>query len=388
MLAGILVYASPKMTMAWAGLNRFNCLMHKHIFSLSLVLLVALMVSGCATAKPDLSNWPANADPRAVGLRVSENYLERNFRTNSKAGFIVYPEICAGFGALRFAAATRNQELEQKLIARFTPVLQPQNKILLPPPDHVDFSVFGAVPLEIYLLNGNTNFLAMGLARADAQWSKPLTNGLTHETRWWVDDAWMIGLLQIQAYRATHDAKYADHVATQLVAYLDQLQEKNGLFLHGPSAPFYWARGNGWVAAALAEVLQSLPDTHPKYARIMDGYQKMMAGLKACQAPSGLWHQLLDDPASFEETSGTAMFTYAMIVGVKRGWLGAEYGDVARRGWIALCEKVEAQGNLREICVGTNKSDSKQFYLDRPRQAGDLHGQAPMLWCAWALVQN
>lgn len=362
--------------------------MKNHI-ALFALLVAASLLSGCATAKPNFTDWPAGQDPRTVGLRVSENYLERSFRTNSKAGFIVYPEVCAAFGALRFAEAIGDASLEQKLIARFAPVWRPENKKLIPAGGHVDLSVFGTVPLEIFLLNADTNSLALGLAMADAQWAEPLTNGLTRETRWWVDDAWMIGSLQIQAYRATHNAKYADHIATQLTAYLDRLQEANGLFHHGPEAPFFWARGNGWVAAALAEVLQSLPPTHPQYARLMAGYKKMMAGLKNCQASSGLWHQLLDDPASFEETSGTGMFTYAMIVGVKRGWLdAAEYGEPARRGWLALCAKIDANSNLTEICVGTNQSKEKQFYLDRPRQAGDLHGQAPVLWCAWALVEK
>lgn len=351
-------------------------------------LMAASLFTGCATAKPNLTDWPASSDPRTIGLRVAENYLERDYRTN-RTGFIVYPEICAAFGALRFADATGNTKLEQKIITRFAPVLLPENKILIPPGGHVDNSVFGVVPLEIFLLAGDTNFFRLGVSIADAQWVNPLTNGLTRETRWWVDDAYMVGSLQIQAYRATHDAKYANHIATQLSAYLDKMQEANGLLHHGPEAPFYWSRGNGWVAASLAEVLQSLPPTHPQYARLMAGYKKMMAGLKACQAPSGLWHQLLDDPASFEETSGTGMFTYAMIVGVKHGWLDtAEYGDIARRGWLALCEKIDAKSNLTEICVGTNQSKDKQFYLDRPRQAGDLHGQAPVLWCAWALLDK
>lgn len=362
--------------------------MLKIVFTAIVTSLGTLFFAGCATAKPDLSQWPAGDDPQTVGQRVTDNYLERAYRTN-KNGFIVYPEICAGFGAMKFTDAAGDKARQQKLITRFAPVLDPQKKILIPTVAHVDFSVFGVVPLEIFLLNGDTNFLALGLAKADAQWANPLTNGLTAETRWWVDDAWMVGSLQIQAFRATKNPKYADHVATQLAAYLDKLQETNGLFFHGPSAPFYWARGNGWVAAALAEVLLSLPPTHPQYGRLMAGYNKMMAGLKNCQAPSGLWHQLLDDPASFEETSGTAMFTYAMIVGVKHGWLSAtEYSEPARRGWLALCGKIDDQGNLHEICVGTNKSNDKQFYLDRPRQAGDLHGQAPVLWCAWALLEK
>jgi rhamnogalacturonyl hydrolase YesR len=372
---------------------RFNQGMSYFLCRLLPVFLGATLFAGCTTTRPQVhssdafANFPAAADPRVVGLNLSENLLDRNLRTN-KAGMIVYPEVCAAFGAMRFADATGNTELEQKLFKRYALVLLPENKKLIPPTGHVDNNVFGVVPLEIFRLDGDTNFLALGLKLADRQWKNPLPNGLTRETRWWVDDAYMIGSLQIQAYRATHDAKYADHVATQLAAYLDRLQEANGLFHHGPNAPFYWARGNGWVAAALAEVLQTLPPTHPRYARLMAGYKKMMAGLKAAQAPSGLWHQLLDDPQSFEETSGTGMFTYAMIVGVKHGWLGAEYGDCARRGWLALCGKLDARSNLTDVCVGTNQSKEKQFYLDRPRQTGDLHGQAPLLWCAWALVEK
>ena len=370
--------------------------MKKMVLQLALLLALAGLFTGCATArksglvvKNNLSRWPANCDPVVVGTRVSENYLAREFRTNQLNGFIVYPEVCAAFGAMRFADATGNAELELKLIGRFAPVLQPENKILIPAGGHVDLSVFGVVPLEIYLLNGDTNFLSLGLGLADKQWNTPLASGLTRETRWWVDDCWMVGSLQIQAYRATRNVKYADRVATQLAAYLDKLQEPNGLFHHGPAAPFYWSRGNGWVAAALAEVLQSLPPDHPQYTRLMTGYEKMMAGLKACQAPSGLWRQLLDEPAAWEETSGTGMFTYAMMVGVKHGWLAAaDYGDCARRGWIALCGKIDEKGNLHDICVGTNQSRDKQFYLDRPRSIGDLHGQAPLLWCAWAMVQK
>jgi len=121
----------------------------------------------------------------------------------------------------------------------------------------------------------------------------------------------------------------------------------------------------------------------------MDGYHKMMAGLRRYQAPSGLWRQLIDDDQSWVETSCTGMFTYAMIVGVQHGWLDAkEYGDCARKGWIGLCGYIDADGNIREICVGTSQSQDTEYYLNRPRAVGDLHGQAPVLWCAWALAQK
>jgi rhamnogalacturonyl hydrolase YesR len=360
--------------------------------------LGAILTGGCVSDKGKtdtgektiglFQNWPTNCDPQTVSEKVAQNLLRRPV-TVDKNGFIVYREVCTAFGALRFADAVGDRELEQKLVDRYAVILTPEGKKMISPERHVDFHVFGVLPLEIYLLNGDTNHLALGLGKADEQWENPLPSGLARETRWWVDDAFMVGSLQIQAYRATKDPKYADHAAALLAAYLDRLQKTNGLFYHGPETPHFWGRGNGWFAVGLAEVLSSLPPDHPKYARLMDGYRKMMAGLRRYQAPSGMWRQLIDNNQAWPESSCTSMFTYAMVVGVRHGWLDAkEYGDCARKGWIGLCGYIDESGDVREVCVGTGQSKDTNYYLNRPRVVGDLHGQAPVLWCAWALAQK
>jgi len=367
--------------------------MHKFIRWAATVLPVVLLQAGCVASRPTATtrsflNLPPDCDPKAVGEKVCANFLPRKIYRNA-GGFIVYPEVCAAFGALRWAAAAGDTPRQQQLIARYEFILTPEGSRSVSTNRHVDFHVFGVLPLEIYLRNGDARYLQFGRRFADDQWLNPRPDGLAEETRWWVDDCFMIGSLQIQAYRATHDPKYADRVATELAAYLDKLQQPNGLFYHADVSPHYWGRGNGWFAAALAEVLRSLPPNHPQYARLLVGYRKMMAALKQYQAPSGLWRQLLDNDQAYEETSGSGMFTYALIVGVKHGWLDeSEYGDVARRGWIALCGKIDPAGAVRDVCVGTNQKDDTQYYLDRPRATGDLHGQAPILWCAWALLEK
>ncbi len=366
--------------------------MHKSIFNAIALLLGVALIAGCASTKNQpapaaFQNWPANCNPKAVGELVSENLLKRPIY--KIGGKIVYPEICMAFGALRFADTAGDKALEQKLIERYAFIITPEGSSSIATNRHVDFHVFGALPLEIYLLNGDKNYLALGLQKADEQWEDPLPDGTARESRYWVDDCFMVGALQIQAYRATHDPKYADHAATELAAYLDKLQQTNGLFFHADVSHHYWGRGNGWFAVALAEVLSSLPPDHPKYARLMDGYKKMMGALKTYQSPSGLWRQLVDNPQAWDETSCTGMFTYALIVGVQHGWLDAdEYGPVARRGWIGLCSYINPDGNVREVCIGTNQKDDTQYYLDRPRAVGDPHGEAPILWCAWALLQK
>ena len=89
----------------------------------------------------------------------------------------------------------------------------------------------------------------------------PRADGLSGETRFWIDDMYMITMLQVEAYRATGERKYINHAALEMKAYLDKLQQPNGLFYHRADAPFFWGRGNGWVAAGMAELLRSLPPT-------------------------------------------------------------------------------------------------------------------------------
>ncbi|HEX7653101.1 MAG TPA: glycoside hydrolase family 88 protein [Verrucomicrobiae bacterium] len=360
--------------------------MFKPIWKAVFFSLGTLVLAGCVSSHPQpLGNLPPAADPRLVGERICTNLLARGIAKNN-SGFIIYPEVCAGFGALRFAQAAGDRDLTQKLIQRYQFILTPTGAVAISHMRHVDFHVFGVLPLQLYRASGDARYRELGLAMADDQWVNPRPDGLCEETRFWVDDCFMIGALQTSAYRITHDAKYADRVALQLAAYLDKLQQPNGLFFHADVSPHYWGRGNGWFAVALAEVLSVLPPDHPRYARLMAGYRQMMASLKQYQAPSGLWHQLLDNPSAWDETSGSAMFTYGMIIGVKHGWLDESYAAAARRAWIGLCDKLDARAGLQDVCVGTNQKDDAQFYLDRPRKTGDLHGQSPMLWCAGALL--
>jgi rhamnogalacturonyl hydrolase YesR len=372
--------------------------MHKFLSKVPMLFLGAILFAGCTSQQTcclvngpiqsnAFRNLPSDCNPKFIGEKISRNLLGREIYTIR--GVVVYSEICASFGALRFADAAGDKELEQQLIDRYAMLLTPDGAKMISTNRHVDFHVFGVLPLEIYLLNGNTNWLALGLEKADDQWINPLPSGLTRESRWWVDDCFMVGSLQIQAFRATHDPKYADHAANELADYLDKLQQPNGLFYHATTSPHFWGRGNGWFAAAFAEVLSSLPTDHPKYARLMDGYKKMMAALKKYQAPSGLWRQLVDNEQAWDETSCTGMFTFALITGVQHGWLdAAEYGPVARRGWIGLCKHIDEIGNVHDVCIGTNEKNDVNHYLNRPRAIGDLHGEAPALWCAWTLLEK
>jgi unsaturated rhamnogalacturonyl hydrolase len=332
-------------------------------------------------------NWPGGASPREVGKRAAENFASRPFE--QPAGFVCYPEVCAWYGALTFARLSGDGGLRDRLIRRFDPLWTPEGSKRISPEAHVDFRVFGAVPLEIYLQTGDAKFLELGIQIADRQWESAGPDGITAEARCWIDDMYMITLLQVQAHRATGDAKYLDRAALAMVAYLEKLQQPNGLFFHAPDSPFYWSRGNGWMAAGTAELLRALPDDHPRRDRVLAGFRQMMRALLELQGGDGMWRQLLDHPDAWPETSGTGMFAFAMTTGVKRRWLdAAAYGRAARRAWLGLVKYIDGRGDVRDVCAGTPKGFSAEYYLGRPRNAGDLHGQAPVLWCASALLRR
>jgi len=343
------------------------------------------------------SKWPAGASPQEVGKRVAEKFMARPFEyAEGKREYVIYPEICAWYGSLTVARLIKDNDLKTRLIQKFDPLLGPDAKHISQQA-HVDYRVFGTAPLEIYLQTKDRRYLDIGIALADKQWEKTTPDGITAEARYWIDDMFMVTAVQVQAYRATGKTKYIDRAALTMAAYLDKLQQPNGLFYHSLDSRFFWGRGNGWVAAGMAELLRSLPKSHPRRARILKGYRTMMASLLKYQARDGLWRQLIDRPDVWAETSSTGMFTFAMVTGVKNGWLAPRvYGPAARKAWLGLVQHIDQDANVTDVCIGTNKANNEvgsdvdkqlKFYLDRPRRTGDLHGQSPILWTATALMR-
>lgn len=356
--------------------------------SFSRIVVCALFVVSLASAQTQpkqFRKWPAGASPQEVGKRVAERFFAKANLTTDAA---LYPVICTWYGALNFAQLTGDKDLTSRLIARFDQQMTPEISKLVYDKRHVDYSMLGSVPFEIFMQTKQANYLEMGKAIADRQWDGATPDGLTVETRFWIDDMYMITILEVQAYRATGDAKYLDRAATEMVAYLDKLQQPNGLFYHAPDVPFYWGRGNGWVAAGMTELLRSLPESHPQRTRVLSSYQKMMATLLRYQGKDGMWRQLIDHTEAWPESSSTAMFTYAMVTGVKNRWLKDDgYAKASRKAWLALTKYLDANADVRNVCEGTGKKNDQEYYFQRVRLTGDLHGQAPILWAASALLR-
>ena len=375
-----------------------------------------------------MKDLPAAADPTLVGKRLSEHFLEtppdkhgpKGVTRPFKGDNVPYAVVSLWINALQFAHNTFDTTLEKRLMAEWEPFRKGGAKERMrSQPYHVDFSIFGSIPFQIYLQRGDEDALKLGQWYANTQWAPPKrddikkmpewlqksTNnipfevqvdyqkrGYSPQTRLWIDDMYMITVLQTQAYRATHNETYLRRAVKEALLYLDELQLKDGpvkgLFYHAPDVPYVWGRGDGWMAAGMPLMLRYLRSSALEYHQMLEGYQAMMAALLKYQREDGLWGQLVDGPDSWSETSGSAMFCYGFIEGIKNGWLDPEvYGPAARKAWIALCGKLDEFGNLKDVCIGTGKRNDRQYYLDRPRLVGDPHGQAPMMWCVNALLE-
>jgi len=352
----------------------------KGLYACAMVFVMAA-AGATSAAGPGQGPGYSEQETEELAFRVSERVLSH------RRGLIDvrYEMACARFGVLMFAEAAGRPELLHKTEEVYRPF---KRGWMRPLRGHVDMNVFGIVPFELYIQTGEADYLPLAVRLAEDEYRRGRDDGLSDYTRLWVDDMWMVGSLQTQAFRATGKKVYADRAMDQLLAYCRELQEESGLFHHSLKSPHLWGRGNGWAAASMTAALLAIPPDHPRYGELMDAYKRQMAALIRVQHESGMWNQLLDAPDSYLESSCTGMFVFALASGVRKGWLGEEhYRRAAERGWNALKGYVDRKGDVRDVCVGTNHMDSRDYYMNRPRRTGVLHGKAAFLWAASAMYE-
>lgn len=203
----------------------------------------------------------------------------------------------------------------------------------------------------------------------------------------WLDDMFMSVPAIAQMGKLTGDNKYYDEATKQVLSFAAKMfNPEKGVFMHGwvesmPTHPeFRWARANGWAFMALAELLEVLPENHRDHAKVLQLYRDHARGLAAYQSGTGLWHQLLDKPDSYLETSATAIYTYAYARGINRGWIDAKtFGPATLLAWNAVTTKVNAKGQVEGTCVGTGMGFDPAFYYHRPISPYAAHGYGPVL---------
>jgi rhamnogalacturonyl hydrolase YesR len=117
----------------------------------------------------------------------------------------------------------------------------------------------------------------------------------------------------------------------------------------------FWGGGNGWAAAGLARVLRCLPsERHQDRERLAAFAREIVDGCLQHQRPDGLFHDVVDQPATFVETNLAQMLAFAIYEGIAAGWLSLSYRQHADRMRAAARQKMDADGYVQGACGAPN----------------------------------
>ena len=238
-------------------------------------------------------------------------------------------------------------------------------------PYHADDHIVGQTYLELYLQHREPPMLAPTRQRLDFILAHPKDDNLSFDEaqnpdrldRWsWCDALFMAPPTWALLWKATDDAAYLDFAVSKWWVTSDFLYDRQEHLFRRDSSLFgktekngrkiFWSRGNGWVIAGLARMLELLPADHPARHRFEQQFREMADAVLPCQQADGFWRSSLLDPTSYpmQETSGTAFYCYALAWGLNHGLLDpARTEPAVRRAWAALTNCVTVEGRLTHV---------------------------------------
>lgn len=266
-------------------------------------------------------------------------------------------------------------------------------------PDLDACGTIGVSLIETYEMTGNPALLPVIRAVGDAVMNHiPRFPDRTYfrVRTMWADDLYMSCPFLARLYRLTGEQRYEEEVHLQVEGFRKRLWiEEEQIFSHiyfpeeEQMSGIPWGRGNGWIAVTLTEILSLLPRENPHWEEELQLYRRFMQGILACQDPSGMWHQVLNRPDSYQETSCTAMFLLSMARGVNRGWLEAEAClPCIKKAWTALLQySVDAVGDVYGVCLGSGCAKDAEYYKQLPAKKNDDHGTGIVMMAAAEMMK-
>lgn len=246
---------------------------------------------------------------------------------------------------------------------------------------HADNQNCGMTYIDLYRIDPQPVRLEAIKANIDSVISSGRYNDWT-----WIDAIQMAMPIFVKLGVTLNDTKYFDYMY-KMYHHIKYVEGGNGLYnpedkLWWRDKDFvppytepngedcYWSRGNGWVLAALALVLQELPTSDPHYAEYLADFKNLAEGVAPLQREDGFWNVSLHDPNHFggKETSGTALFVYGMSWGINNGILDkATYLPIVEKGWTAITsEALQPNGFLGYVqSTGKEPKDGQPVTVDK-----------------------
>ncbi|GAA4291012.1 glycoside hydrolase family 88/105 protein [Aestuariibaculum suncheonense] len=213
-------------------------------------------------------------------------------------------------------------------------------------------------------LKPTDNFISDHLYK-DHEWKQGSDEGDKKILWWWCDALFMAPPVLVEYANLKNDRIYLDsmhqyYMQTYQLLYDKKehlfardlrfkwtgkdtdLKEKNG-------KKIFWSRGNGWVIAGLALIIEGMPVGYEHRPFYVNLFQEMASKIKETQPKDGLWRTSLLSPESFNhgEVSGSGFFTFALAWGVNNGLLDKEtYLPTINKAWKALRSCQQENGKI------------------------------------------
>jgi unsaturated rhamnogalacturonyl hydrolase len=237
--------------------------------------------------------------------------------------------------------------------------------------EHLQTIPTGEIFIRMYQRTGDERYRqAARVVRQSMKALPTTTNGGVFA--WRAHQVWLDGLWFTLPFYAAYARRFDepaifDDIRRQYAAVFEHSRDpKTGLVHHGwdetheqfwadprtGASSAVWSRSVGWYAMSLVDVLDEVPEGHASRAfliRLLDDVAQALVRYQ--DGKSGLWYEVTDQPhapGNYLESSGTAMFVYALAKGVNRGYLERRFASAAVRGYAGLIkDKVEKDAHGR-----------------------------------------
>lgn len=222
-----------------------------------------------------------------------------------------------------------------------------------------------------------------------------ITTGIENKGQLWADTLYMTVLFLAKAGAILNKQEYIEESKHQFLVHIKYLYDKSaGLFYHGWSfeennnfSAVHWGRGNCWFTAGIVDYIEIVNADGGLREYLIDTLNSQVEALAKYQSDGGMWHTIIDDESSYEESSATAGFCYGILKGIRKGYIPDKYYDAAMKAVGALKRCVAEDGTVEKCSYGTPVFDSAEKYKNIVC-CPMTYGQALVILCLTEAMNN
>jgi unsaturated rhamnogalacturonyl hydrolase len=243
--------------------------------------------------------------------------------------------------------------------------------------------------------------------------------GFWHKQRYpnqmWLDGLYMAEPFYAEYASVFHEPQDFDDIAKQFILVEQHTRDaKTGLLYHAWDASpagtkmawadaasghskIFWSRAMGWYAMALVDTISYFPADDPNRAKLIAILNRLAGAITRVQDPAtGLWYQVTDRPtakSNYLESSASAMFSYALLKGVREGWLPVHYQQNGERAFLGVQKHfvqkgadglLDFAGTVHSVGLGGTpyRDGSYEYYVGEKQAVNDSKGIGAYLLAA------